>query len=736
MQKKIDGWKKSLGRTVGRRIDREVAVELEKKEDVDGRPQRHQDQKVKVKADERPPARSKKNGSWKTSLKRSIGRALGRDVRRVLRTQDGHELEGRRVAEEKAAEDGNADGDCAEVARPLRLRVRRLRAPWGSAHDGNGDDGQRTLDTSDTALHDGDSNAAHIGFPHLLHVQPRGDARFATWSPGRSPFWCCGQESGGVGLHSSPLGEKIRHSPVLTHASGDLWFRASRADGADNERSAGSTDVGTDDSESLFTWPSSADPGLLEAVTFQPVPGLGTRGLEQDQDRQVGDVREEEFGIEVASTGEEDRGIDAGDADALQPAPSASHSSEVDASRAVAHDQIHAGAPEGEDEEKKFGHLPAQPPPKLRLHHSLSRIENLRARNLYMRRPRPRLTHAEVQERVGRIDALLAGVPRMTPNNDGDLQAEEEEEVRDEGPEEDSPPERMIGQTLLDAARSARWARQSPTPSIAQPATSELPAVLQYQPATSASRSRAPAPGDWLKSRLPNTSKQNRDLGSLYPGEPRGEASTTPQPTGMNVGLRTMYSFPGQPRDVGVDSREEPEARAEKVRNWVAEWRERKSANEVVDGPSAIDGPGVALPESSKPRSSVQENAGESGALAACGGENVKGLVGHTGKIVVDGCTYPARLRDEYRSPPHVELAQFKHAQAKFASIDSTGGDIKYIQPGPRGLEQSEEMTLRASTEGRSGSTDSVVTTIWRGAGAEDDLARNGGERSCFWLSD
>jgi hypothetical protein len=722
MEKKFDSLKRGIKRSFGRKVAEDVALDLKKVGDAKGRPtqrdpgeeaQQQQEQqkqrqdvrdieaeaKAKAEAEvEDLPAdvttkkkEKKKDGTWK-GLKRSLGRRLGRRVEDEIqiagenRMQEGQQQE----QQESQEEDPQVEPTTTTALPPARYRVRRTRTAGpeacsrlpirtpirttGAAQPNN--DVLRSSATAlatahpSSALHNADHAAVHIahdlgttpttpGYPHSLevaHPVPRARRKFATWSPRKRPFWCCREDNDNVG--TGVLSNKSSKSGLP--ALGDEDRRSSEPDGDMAEWRT--CDAGAARAGDGFTWPCSADPGFLEATVFTPVErgnaehrSVDGAGEERTEDKGAGTLSPEQCSSNEPRGDNRDTPARAqGDASVL----GYEHGQEGDEHRL-------AGAP-----------FNGRGPPL---------DEKLR----------------QIRARIACIQqAISSGVEERA------LEAieEEKEDERVEGSEQESAPVRILRQITQHAARSARESQDQAGRQLAMPDQPE-----DFQADTHPFSSRAPEPGEWLRSKLSDVDKRDHGLAhrQLYLGETCGESSKASS-LGPPACVPTMYLLPARLRDTasGEDPpREQSEARAMKVRNWFAAWETRKAAKDAVDGPSAWEGDTSSTSSAQLMRNEpVSEGLRGSSASAVCRDVSDAGShiprpvfgtrlrvrsrqhIARETSIVVDGWTCPTRLQDASQTRPRTERAQVEDEQAgneMFGSVDEAdeGGEDVQAEP-------------------------------------------------------
>lgn len=705
MEKIFDTWKKSIKRSFGRKIGGDIALELQKLDEAE-RTQLQQDQKVQD--TEHLPVPAKKTGPWK-SLKRSLGRTLGLKVRHELEKEeeeqpDGQSAEGLQAGPSpvavlnmhEAVDAGLTYKEGAALTRmaaaedllaatpttiPARYRVRRMRFASDEARirlpvRSNGPAqvdsgaGQSTAHASRVSLHDLD--ALDLGttpttpsYPHPLEVVapvPTGRGKFATWSARSKPFWCCNQHSSGTSLGSSPPGPSRPRPRSPAPAAYERYYDASE----DIEPTA-PHEAQSDD---RFTCPSSADPALLKPALLKAVEGLSA------------ELRDEEGEIEIGY---------AGSAEDLQPAQSPAESVEEAGAVGMAfQNEAEAGIREYEGAEV---FLPLQSGSEETLHGDVQhQVVAGSPADIDWDASAEDLPAELLDEEVNmqRIQASIASLQQAVPSNveEGELEAIVEEEEGDslEDPDAEAA---LMRQALLHVVLGERRAvelREQRAVSSTLLASAELSEDLQGQNRLSGTKGLEPA--EWLSSKY-----------ECFPGESPAESSTASTPA---------YRL----RD-----REEPGARAEKVRNWF-DAREKKkkaaeTANDLRDA-SSLDERNRALNTSSpRPCLGLSEPANadsvESSAVVASPDEHVgipdagrsvsvlraprlrirtrqqiarDSSANHRNSVVTDGWAYPARQQDaDQRSPnagADVGLATIDECvedlQAEPTEQDTTGG--------------------------------------------------------------
>lgn len=703
MEKRFDTWKKSIKRSFGRNIGGDIALELQKLDEAE-RTQLQQDQKVQD--TEHLPVPAKKTGPWK-SLKRSLGRTLGLKVRHELEKEeeeqpDGQSTEGlqagpspapvlnmheavdaRLTYEEGAALTRMAVAEDLLAATPTtipaRHRVRRMRFASDEARNrlpvrlneraqAYGRTVQNTTNASSFSLHDLDAldlgtTPTTPGYPHPLEVAapvPTGRGKFATWSARNRPFWCCNQHSSGTSLGSSPPGPSRPKPRSPAPAAYERYY-----DILEEIEPTAPHEAQSDDG---FTCPSSADPGLLKPVLLKAVEGLSA------------ELRDEEGEIEIGY---------AGSAEDLQPAQLPAESVEEAGAVGMAfQNEAKAGIREYEGAEVS---LPLQSGSEETLHGDVQHQVVAGSPADIDGEASAENFPAEVSDEevnMQQIQASIAPLQQAVPSNaeEGELEAivEEAEEDAMEDPDAEAA---LMRQALLHVVLGERRAvelREQRAASCTLLASAELFEDLQGQ--NHLSGTKGPVPAEWLSSKY-----------ECFPGESPAESSTASTPA---------YRL----RD-----REEPEARAEKVRNWFAE-REKKAAetaNDLWDA-SFFDERNRAL-NTSSPRPclglSKPANADsvESSALVASPDEHVDipdagrsvsvlraprlrirtrrqiardSSANHRNSVVINGWAYPARQQDaDQRSPnagADLGLATIDECvedlQAEPTEQDTTGG--------------------------------------------------------------
>lgn len=764
MEQRLDGWKKSLKRTFGRSIGRAVALELDqaKAKAVGGQQfsdgqqhdqtQRQESGKPQKAGD--LPARTTKNNVWKTSLKRSLGRALGRRVGGVVLEKEDDERKGEVVDEQpvqqeaQAAEDGLKSlearavlqhQDAPDTAPPrLRLKMRSRLAGLGTSgrfamksNRAASTDGDAVLQS--TAYTAGTSSDADLGvasmsavdsahvaheypskpslgaltactYPHPLEVAPRGRGRFATWSPRRTPFLCC--QAASCSVNEASVRPVLPESQIRSSDVPPVRDIGQEHEPRGRSLPASRDEVVSDNavaphSEEDSAWTSSANSGLVQAVGFEGV-GDGT-----SRNQAVAGAPENEDEAE----GVED----------LLPARPRLPTLQEGVADVSAQGKVGAEAHGAEIEEGDAGELPTGPAP--RLHRSLSRIEGRYARTLDLPRSRQKLTLAEVQKKASRIDELLRSVPRFPletvaedPQQDEDIQAEAG--VEEEDSEQESALVRSTSQIVLGAARGARESRglrreerAAHINRLAAPERAEHRRTAP-SPATGPSSAGSPEPKARPRSRFPIACGQDHGRDQLYVVTTREGSSTASTGRSVNsapVRLRRVHTY-------STSTREESDARAQKVRQWRTEWESRQMASNGRESTMRISCP---VPKTNKGYAEAEdlEETGED-----------PGADSQTRSSAASGRTCLPRQRDEPPSLPRSTLKEDEQESTRLASIDDIGGDRENRQAELTDRERSERTSIRALTEEvGSASSDSVVTTVWHGPGVGDASAESGG---------
>lgn len=719
MEKKFESWKNSIRRSFGRKVGREFERELQNLPEAEQKqtPQQQQAQQPdqgqeQVQALQEAgdfPGPAKKKGPWKT-LKRSLGRRLGSHDRPEMENAEEREKE----EEEQQQQHGQGAEDLPAGSRPVpvmtmqeaidagltfdeairftapavledvqagpppttvppaRYRVRRTRVAGDSeeqtryslrnrvplgrvpepdvaanaykvAHHNAG----TTPGTQPSSLGLG-TTPTIPGYPHPLEVAaPVAKARrkFATWSERKKPFWSCCEHSNEISTDAAPSVPKPSRSRADVPAgascqtSGGLrhTVQPPEMESAQRQRARGARKVAArlDDG---FSWPSSSNPGLLEPVLFEPVPWV----LNEDEARHV-------YGASEAVVARGEYVDEPGDAEDLPLTHSEERVEGTDTADAAVRDHGHAGEPQDEcvGREESPGDLPAE------------------------------LTDGEVN--MLQIRASIASLQQAVHSGveEGDLEAivEEEEEESLEGPQEEAALVRHALFDLVYSERRAAGTRGQRTASSTLLVSAESSEDLQAE--TSSAGTNGPDPGPWLKSKLPDVSVEFHGAAhrQLYPGETRGESAKASSRVPSPSCIRTTRSLPARSRSTARNEgtgREEPEPRAEKVRNWLVEREKRRKANEAASHASLFDETECTLNTSSPaPQTELSESAsvdlGEGSAVAASPGEHVdsspvlgphlricssrqiarESTANHRDMVVIDGWTYPKRRQNE-----------------------------------------------------------------------------------------
>jgi len=289
---------------------------------------------------------------------------------------------------------------------------------------------------------------------------------------------------------------------------------------------------------------------------------------------------------------------------------------------------------------------------------------------------------------IRQVQVSIASIQQVVPSgvDEGELEAIEKEEEEPLDPDDEAV---LTRQALLDVVWSQRAA------SIGLLALAQSAESLQG--ATDQGSSRIPEPGEWLSSRY-----------EVFPSESPAESSTASRP-----------AYHTTPRR--LEDREKPEARAEKARNWFAEW-EKKKTNGATDGSPAT---GKDTWSASSLRSSRPPLVASSD-LASCAPrmrirspEQIarESTANHRNSVVIDGWTYSTHRQEEDQAPSE----PYGHADADIglATIEDGAEDL---QAAPTNGEE-KDGSGNASTVG------SAATSIWRGpAEWPDGRGGDGGE--------
>ena len=622
MEKKFDSWRKSIKRSFGRKVGRDVALKLQELQEAQQSQAQQQQQAQQVEQKQNQPlqqaedllASPKNIGTWKT-FKRSLGRKLGLRVRDELQKdaeldeqqQHGQGAEGLLadvgpvsvMSMQQAIDAGlsfeeairatapavpvDLQAEPSTTLPPARYRVRRARLASDGARTRlpvrrNASAVQITANTSKDLLHDLGARDLGTtpttpGYPHPMEVVapvPTGRSKYATWSARAKPFWCCDQHRSADTLVPLP-GPSRSQGDVSCGATSQIseglqsTTSQPKKESAQRGRACEATARVNDD----FSWPSSSNPGLLEPVLFKPVPWV----LNRDESRCV-------YGA-----------------------------SEVGVVR---------GANVNEPEDENL--LPTQ-------------------------------TDEHVEEE---FEALIR----------------EEEEP----PEDSEDQAAFIRRALLGAVYSERRAAALREHREARKSAEE---VEDLQAAIGSFNSNGPVPDKWFSSRY-----------DMYPGESPAESSTASTPA---------YQ---------LRNREKPEARAEEVRNWFAEW-ERKKANGATYSAPAVgkDTRSASSLRSSRPpvissscTPRMRMRSREQTAHASA--------PNHRNSVVIDGWTYSARRQEQ-----DLILSEPYGDDDGLAAIEEGSEDL-----------QAESADEEDNGESRSASgLGSAVTTIWRGSAGRPD---------------
>lgn len=609
MEEKFDRWRKSIKRSFGRKVGRDVAPEVQNLEDsqrMQAEPQSQQAQQAQQPEEKQKQLQQaedllsspKNRGTWKT-LKRSLGRKLGLCVRDELQKDEGLGEQQQRgqgaevllvgsrpvpvMTMQEAIDAGMSFDEALRVTipavpadlpattpttlPPARYRVRRTRLASVASESAqsrppvrkNTFAVQTTAKISDVPFHG--LNVPNLGttpttpgYPHPMEVVarvPEGERKFTTWSARAKPFWCCDQHDQNVGEVESPSLSSVAQveGPYLQQREALQRFE-------DLQPTSTQAKSETARSDDAFSWPSSSNPGLLEPTMFKPVESLPPRRRRCHRPQED----EGEIHIGYAESSED-----------LQPAQSV----------AEALYGVNAPAPTKERKEKS--------------------VKDLRAGPI---NPEVNLRQTQASIAFSLQQAVLSNV------EEGEVEAIEEKEencwLEDSGEEA-----AFKRQALLNVVHSQR-AAGSALLALAQSTES-------LQVATSQGSSSVPEPSDWLSSRY-----------DMFPGESPAESSTASTP---------VYHL----RD-----REKPKARVEEIRNWLAEWG-RMKANSTTNGSPAVGKdtrsasslmPGRPPPVASSsctPRIRMRSREQIAHARAP----------NHRNSVVINGWTYSARLQEE-----------------------------------------------------------------------------------------
>ncbi|KAF3049536.1 hypothetical protein E8E11_010308 [Didymella keratinophila] len=268
MGKKLDSWKNSMKRSFGRKVGRDVALELQKhdlQQGQQGQQQQNKKQDENVHEAEDFPAIPRKAGAWKT-LKRSLGRKLGLRMRDGLDREEGEQragegtgglLAGSRpvpvMATQEAIDAGltfdeaigvTAPAICEDLpaptrSPPARYRLKRTRVAGGSEEQSRFSlrcrvprermPGLDVIANASAVAHRNANTTPGTqpnsfglgttpttpGYPHPLEVaapMTKGKRKFATWPERQKPFWSCCEHSNEVSTDAAPSNPKSSRS--------------------------------------------------------------------------------------------------------------------------------------------------------------------------------------------------------------------------------------------------------------------------------------------------------------------------------------------------------------------------------------------------------------------------------------------------------------------------------------------------------------------------------------------
>lgn len=668
MEKKLNSWKQSIKRSFGRKAGRDVALELQKsgqapQPQAQQQGQAHQpDQKQSqpLQDAENLQVPPKKNRTWRT-LKRGLGRKLGLRVREELEKEESEEQETKEEKVEDPVDAGSTFDQAipfatqkihgnlhAEPTRttapPARYRVKRTRVAGSEGCNKfsirkNGAAVQGTTKSFDDSIRNLSAlglgtRPTTPGYPHPMEVAaavPKDRCQYATWSARAKPFWCCNEHDGMVDSADLPPGSKS--APV--HNSRVQWPGAVQGfEGVQPVCSPIKSEiVQADDGHS---WPSSSNPGLLEPTLFRSVGSLSC------EYRRGHGPQEDENAIQT-DYGES--------AENFQPAEPVESSRGADALGAAVRDEVDDAAPEDQGEEQSTTVLPPA--------HWSSREEIYQATVQHQVEAGTVAADGAEEQCLGdlhakptddggklqQIQASIASLQRAFPLGveEGELEAIEE---GDEGisPEEVDEEAALMRQALLDVVYSQR-AASSALFALTQSAES-------LQGASRQRSSGIPTPGEWLNSRY------GRSIGET------AESSTASTPA-----YRARH-------------RERAEARAERVRNWLAERERKKKTNgDVDDAPAMVEDTSSAsnleLGTSESPFATSPSAALCAPRLPVRYRQQIarESTANHRTSIVINACTYSRQQQHE--NQPMSQAHQNAGADATLAVIEEDAEDLQ-----------------------------------------------------------